>query len=93
MITKQLVGEKEMVLIAKMQSDYDSLVKKLNVEEAQEIASIKDYYDRLGGLIEASMHAESNLRLSASIRFAIEMGVMDKDIIHNESELNDLIRS
>lgn len=91
-ITQQLVGEKEQVLIKRMQENYDTLVEKLNAEEAERITLIKNYYDRLGGLIEASMRAEPNQRLRASIECAREIGVSDNELIHNSVELDVFIR-
>ncbi len=90
-ITKYIMGNQEKELIAKMERDYMTLCKKLDAEEAALLKQINDYYDKLGGLIAGSMNLDVNIRLKNSIELARYVKVPEKEIIHNNRELDDFM--
>ena len=90
-ITKQVVGAREEAFIREMQNKYNALQSELNAQCKAIMNQINAYYDKLGGLIEAALSPEVNLRLSGSIALCEFVGVSKSEIIHNTTELDDFM--
>ncbi len=89
MISKHIMGEKEKAFIEKMKRDFNLLVENLNKECQAILKRIDDYYQQLGGLIEAALNPDLNKRLAGSIALCRFVGVPEEEIIHTTSELDD----
>ena len=92
-ITKFIVDGKEKELIKMMQDEYDNLLVRLNDEARCVIEKIDYYFNKLNGLIDASMNRDSNIRLISSINICRCLGVDESQIIHNTRELDSYILS
>lgn len=90
-ITKYIMGNKEKELIAKMERDFQTYCKKLDAQEQALLKQITEYYDKLGGLIAGAMDIDVNKRLASSIELAQFVKVPEKEIIHNNNELDDFM--
>lgn len=90
-ITKYIMGNKEKELIAQMEKEYRAYCKKLDAQEQALLKQITEYYDKLGGLIAGAMDVNINKRLANSIKLARFVKVPEKEIIHNNKELDDFM--
>lgn len=89
--SKYVMDKEETAFIKQMQDEYNSLISKLNVECKERIAKIDEYFDKLGGLIEAALNPDLNMRLYGSIKLCQYLGVPQKEVIHNISECDDFM--
>lgn len=92
-ITKQIMGNQEQQLIAHMQHEYEALIAKLTKQEQHEFNKITSYFGQLNSLIDAAFNVDVNQRLAASIELCRLTKVPEKEIIHNEAELDDFMLS
>lgn len=92
-ITKTILGEKEKQLIEAMRHEYEQLTARLSQIEKAELDKIEAYFIKLHGLIAAAFNADVNVRLSSSIELCRTLGVPEKEIIHNEDELDSFMLS
>lgn len=90
-IISSICGEKEKQLIEKMERQINEYIAKLDKEYHKVLDEINQYFEKLGGLIEAALSPEPNNRLNGSIELARFMGVNESDIIHNSKELDSFI--
>ena len=81
-ISKHIMGKKEAQFIKELENHYKELVAKLD-----------DECSKLGGLIEAALDPNVNKSLLGSIELCRFVGVAEKQIIHNTSELDDFMLS
>lgn len=91
-IISAVCGEKEKNLISKMEKDIDIFISRLDDEYRNILDDINQYFEKLGGLIDAALSPEPNIRLNGSIELARFVGVPDEEIIHNTLELDDFMR-
>lgn len=89
--SKYVMDKEDTAFIKQMQDEYNSLISKLNVECKERIAKIDEYFDKLGGLIEAALNPDLNMRLYGSIKLCQYLGVPQKEVIHNISECDDFM--
>ena len=61
--------------------------------EREILEKIENYFSKLGGLIEAALDPNVNKSLLGSIELCRFVGVAEKQIIHNTSELDDFMLS
>jgi len=87
-IVSYVCGEKEKKLISQMEASINAHISKLNEEYKKVLQQIMQYFEKLGGLIDAALSPEPNMRLNGSIELARFVGVKERDIIHNTSELD-----
>ena len=92
-ISKYVMGKKEAKFIQELEKQYNDLVAKLDKECRVIIAKIDDYFNKLGGLINAALNPDINKALLGSIELCRYIGVEEKQIIHNTSELDVFILS
>lgn len=92
-ISKYIYGKKEAALIEQMQKEYDELVAGLNVEALSIIKQMDEYYEKLDGYINAALDKNLAIAFRGSINLCLHMNVSDEEIIHDISELDDLILS
>lgn len=92
-ISNYIFGEKEKELMEYMRKEYEDFVAKADAECQKILRGINDYFDKLGGLIEAALSPDPNKRLNGSIALAQEMGVPESEIIHTIGELDDFMMS
>ena len=69
-VVEKVMGEKEKVLIDNMQKEYDEAIAKLDEQCKKAIAIVEEYYSKLGGLIEAALSPDLNMRFEGSIKLA-----------------------
>lgn len=92
-ISKHIMGKREKKFIEELEKQYNDLVAKLNKECREIIAKIDDYYNKLGGLINAALDPNINKALLGSIELCRYLGVKEEEIIHNTSELDEFMLS
>lgn len=92
-ISKYIMGKKEAKFIQELEKQYNDLVAKLDRKCRKIIAKIDNYFNNLGGLINAALNPDINIALLGSIELCRYVGVKEKRIIHNTSELDDFILS
>ena len=92
-ICKYVLGRDENDLIAKMQYEYDELVKSLDSECMKIIGVMDNYYNQLGNYIEAALSPISAVRLYGSIELCRFLKVPENLIVHNTQELDELMLS
>lgn len=88
MLTEHVMGGKEKQLIEHMQEMYDSAVSKLDSNCQKLLKEIDAYYDKLGGLVNAALDKDVNIRMEGSIELAHFLKQPEKEIIHNIKELD-----
>ncbi len=88
MLTKHVMGNKEKQLIEHMQKMYDSVVSELDSYCQNLLREIDAYYVKLGGLINAALDKDVNIRMEGSIELARFLKQPEKEIIHNTNELD-----
>ena len=87
-ITQSIVGDKEKELIAHMQSEYNAIIEKLNNEGKRRFNEITEYFDRLGGYIEAALNKDTQIRLYGSVELCRLLGVPEHDIVKTEQDVD-----
>lgn len=92
-ICKYVLGKDEKDLIAKMQSEYDELVKSMDSGCKKIIGVMDNYYNQLGNYIEAALSPISVARLYGSIELCRFLKVPEGLIIHNIQELDEFMLS
>lgn len=92
-ISKHIMGKKEAKFINELENQYKELVAKLDNECKEILEEIEIYFSKLGGLIEAALDPDVNKSLLGSIELCRFVGVAEKQIIHNTSELDDFMLS
>ena len=92
-ICKYVLGRGENDLIAKMQYEYDELLKSLDLECMKIIGVMDNYYNQLGNYIEAALSPISAARLYGSIELCRFLKVPESLIVHNTQELDELMLS
>ena len=90
-ICKYVLGKGEKDLIAKMESEYDELVKSMDSECIKIIGVMDKYYNQLGNYIEAALSPISAARLYGSIELCRFLKVPEKLIVHNTQELDEFM--
>lgn len=90
-ITKYVMGKKETAFVKQLQDEYNSLVSQLDNECKDIIAKIDEYFDKLGGLIDATLNPDLNIRLYGSIKLCQYLKVPEKEIFHSVSEFDDFM--
>ena len=88
MLTKRVLGKQEKKLIDYLQKTYDDAVKKMDSICQQAIKDIDDFYEKIGGLIQAAFDNDINIRFSGSIELARAMKVPEPLIQKSISELD-----
>lgn len=91
-IIESVCGKKESRLMAQMEKEINDHIARLDKECREILGKINDYFDRLGGLIEAALSPEPNERLNGSIKLARFVGVSEDNIVHNISELDEFMK-
>ncbi|EEX53747.1 hypothetical protein HMPREF6745_0861 [Prevotella sp. oral taxon 472 str. F0295] len=92
-ISKHIMGKKESKFIKELKKQYDELITELNKECREIIALIDNYFNKLGGLIEAALNPDINKSLLGSVELCRFVGIEEKQIIHNPAELDDFMLS
>ena len=92
-ISKYIMGKKEARFIKELESQYKELVAKLDEESREILSKIEDYFNKLGGLIEAALNTDVNKSLLGSINLCRFVGVEESLIIHNPLELDNFMKS
>ena len=92
-ISKYIMGKKEARFIKELESLYKELVAKLDEESREILSKIEDYFNKLGGLIEAALNTDVNKSLLGSINLCRFVGVEESLIIHNPLELDNFMKS
>lgn len=87
------MGKKEARFIKELESQYKELVAKLDEESREILSKIEDYFNKLGGLIEAALNTDVNKSLLGSINLCRFVGVEESLIIHNPLELDNFMKS
>ena len=93
MVTKKVMNKKEKQLIDYLQKLYDNAIKELDSFCQKVIKDIDDYYEKLGGLVQAAFDKDLNTRLLGSIELATTLQVPPTVIIHNNGELDIFMKS
>lgn len=82
-ISKYIIGESEHKLIEKMQKDYESQIAALDAECLKYIHIMDDYFNKLGGFIDAALSKDSAVRFYGSIELCRFFNIPENIIIHN----------
>lgn len=92
-ISKHIMGKTEANFIKELEKRYNHLIAKLEKECREIMAHIDAYFNKLGGLIEAALDIDVNKSLLGSIELCRFVGIEEKQIIHNSTELDDFMLS
>jgi len=92
-VTQSIVGNKEKELISRMQEEYDTLVKELDASASKIIEKITEYFDKLGGFIEAALNKDTQIRLYGSIELCRMFNVPESVILKNAEDVDKYMLS
>ena len=92
-ITQSIIGDKEKALIEHMQSDYNALIEKLNAEEKRMLNEITEYFDKLGGYVEAALNKDTQIRLYGSVELCRLLGIPESGIMKTVQNVDDYMLS
>ena len=89
-IGKGLLNNKEKDILAKYQSSVESYIYNLDNDYRKKYDELMSKYYRLGQIQDYSFQLDLNIELQfiASIDLANQAGVVEKDILHSEIEID-----
>ena len=92
-ITKYIVGKNEDGLIKEMTNKWSLAQEKIDAQTAYIINTMNNYYDKLGGFIEAAMSKDSAARIYNSILLCEALNVPKEQILYTLYELDDYMNA
>lgn len=90
-LTKEYLNGREQRLINELNKNFQDTLSKMNYECKIIMDKIQQYYNKLNGLMDAAFNFEVNYKLAFtnSIVLCRELGVEEKEILHNIQEIDD----
>lgn len=90
-LTRYLFENRENELLDALVERYNAQKAKMNAIANKKIIEIDSYYNKLGGLIEASMNKDLNMKLLSSVELCRTVGLPEHEILHDTKDVDNFM--